>query len=244
MIGRLAPDRGVGVGHGAEHVVVVLEDVGVDRTELDTGVGGVLPQLAVVVDVIPRDVQRDLWRHARQEIDHRGVGDLLVRIARDAVLREDLEAGAGVAERPRRKLDALRAQRLLDVVHARLTERAHDRGDSVLPTCSVEDANELPLVVEVEDLVEHEEALVRTSAVEAGEESGHRLLPACIHVGGGHPLLGLGEIVSLDVADEQAVVASEQRVALPPRLVQGLQHLRPHRRVPGAILAEQLRSDL
>ena len=70
-------------------------------------VGGVAREVGVVVDPVPRDVQRDGRRDAREPMDLCGVGDLLVRVARHALLGEDLEAGPGVAERPRRQLDAL-----------------------------------------------------------------------------------------------------------------------------------------
>ncbi len=100
VVGGLAPDPGVGVGHRPEHVVVVLEHVGVDDADADTLVGRVLGEVAVVVDAIPRDVQRDARRHAGEPVHLRRVGDLLVRVARHALLGEHLEARPGVAERP------------------------------------------------------------------------------------------------------------------------------------------------
>src|SRR5665213_843937 len=100
MVGCLAPDGSFRIGHRTEHVVVVLEDVGVDRAELDTEIMRMLPKLAKVVDAVPWNVQRDLRSDASQPVDGRGVLDLLERIAWDACLCEYLEASARVAKRP------------------------------------------------------------------------------------------------------------------------------------------------
>ena len=68
-------------------------------------------QVGVVVDPVPRDVEGDGRRDAGEAMDLRRVGDLLVRVARHALLGEDLEARPGVAEGPRRQLDPLGSQR-------------------------------------------------------------------------------------------------------------------------------------
>ena len=68
VVGRLATDARVWVGHRAQHVVVVLEHVGVDRAELDTEVGACCRQLGEVVDAVPRDVQRDRRRDAGESV--------------------------------------------------------------------------------------------------------------------------------------------------------------------------------
>ena len=102
--------RGIRVADAAQHVVVVLEHVRVDRAQGDPKVVRRGGQRGVVVDLVPRDVQRDRRRDARVAVDLGGVGDLLVRIAGHARLREHLEARAGVAEGPRRQLDAERTQ--------------------------------------------------------------------------------------------------------------------------------------
>jgi hypothetical protein len=96
----------------AQAVVVVLEQVGVDRPDEDAEVGGVRGELVVVVDQVPRDVQRDPRGDAGERVDLRGVLELLERVAGDAGLAEDLEPGAGVAERPGGQLDGLRGQRV------------------------------------------------------------------------------------------------------------------------------------
>ena len=105
VVERLAPDAGVGVGDRAELVVVVLEDVGVDRPDPHAELGGVLGQLVVVVHLVPRDVQRHARRRPGERVHLGGVGDLLERITRYARLGEHLEPRAGVPERPRRQLD-------------------------------------------------------------------------------------------------------------------------------------------
>ena len=55
-------------------------------------------------------MERDGRRDAGEAVDLRRVRDLLVRVARDALLGEDLEPGSRVAERPRRQLDPLRPE--------------------------------------------------------------------------------------------------------------------------------------
>ena len=59
VVERLAADPRVRVADAAEHVVVVLEDVRVDRAEADAEIGGVAGQVRVVVDPVPRDVEGD-----------------------------------------------------------------------------------------------------------------------------------------------------------------------------------------
>src|SRR3954470_5920814 len=110
MVERLATHPRVGVGDAAELVVVVLEDVRVDRAQLDAVILRGRRERAEVVDLVPGDVQGDAGRDAGVLVDLRGVGDLLVRVARYARLGEDLESRAGVAEGPGRQLDVLPGQ--------------------------------------------------------------------------------------------------------------------------------------
>jgi hypothetical protein len=112
MLDGLAAHRLVGMGDAAQLVVVVLEHVGVDGTQDDASLGSVRGEVGVVVDGVPWDVQRHTRRHAGEAVHGGGVVDLLVRVARHALLGEHLEPGAGVAERPRRRLDPLRPQGL------------------------------------------------------------------------------------------------------------------------------------
>ena len=76
--------------------------------ERDAAVRGVAGEVGVVVDLVPGDVERHRRRDPGEPVDLRRVGDLLVRIARDALLGEDLEPGPRVAEGPRGQLDPLR----------------------------------------------------------------------------------------------------------------------------------------
>merc|ERR1711969_152371 len=62
------------------------------------------------------------------------------------------------------------------------------------------------LVLEVEDLTEQPEPLVGRAAVDPGEELRHLGLPPGVDVGGGHGGLGRGQVVALDVPDEQPVL--------------------------------------
>lgn len=90
------------VGERAELVLVVLEGVRVDGAELHTEALGVRSQGGEVVHQVPGgDVQRDGGGGEPGQLVHlRGIRDLLEGVARNARLREHLEAGAGVAERP------------------------------------------------------------------------------------------------------------------------------------------------
>ena len=80
MIERLAAHARVRVADAPEHVVVVLEHVGVDGAEADPDIRGVAGEVGVVVDLVPRDVERDGRRDPGEPVDLRGVGDLLVRV--------------------------------------------------------------------------------------------------------------------------------------------------------------------
>ena len=82
-----------------------------------------LAQRAEVLDAVPGDVERDRRRHAGMAVHLGCILELLVRVARHAGLGEDGEAGAGVAVRPRRRLDLLCAKSrfdLLDIDLARI----------------------------------------------------------------------------------------------------------------------------
>jgi hypothetical protein len=96
----------------------------------------------------------------------------------------------------------------------------------------------------VEDLLEEQEPLVGSPPGQPGEERGHLRLPPGVDLGGGHAGLRRGEVVRLDVADEQAVVAQEERVVAPAGVAQRGQHVRPHRAVPLDVLGHPLRPDL
>src|SRR5829696_9606998 len=69
-------------------------------------------QLAVVVDPVPRDVDRHRGTHAGEAVHLRRVGHLLERVAGHSFLREDREAGAGVTVAPGGRLHPLGTQPL------------------------------------------------------------------------------------------------------------------------------------
>jgi hypothetical protein len=96
----------------------------------------------------------------------------------------------------------------------------------------------------VEHFGERSHGLVGPGAVQGLEEGCHLLLPAGVDLGGGHAGLGGGEVLGLQIADEQAVLAQEQRVVVPAGRRQGVEHLRPDGRVPRPVLVEPVRPDL
>src|SRR5262249_37342852 len=95
---------------GPEPVVVRAEEVRVDRADAEPLRLGEPLQLAVVVDRVPRDVQRDARAAAGQAMHERGVRDALVRVASGPRPRVDVEARPRVAVAPRRRLDLELAQ--------------------------------------------------------------------------------------------------------------------------------------
>ena len=122
-------------------------------------------------------------REAGEAVHGRGVGDLLLDGARGAGGAEHLEPGAGVAEGPGGDLDGLALE-----LGGDLAERRHRQRH-----CRLRVGGGRELVLEVEHLVEQQEALVGRAAVEAGEELGHLGLPAGVDLGAGHAGLGVLE---------------------------------------------------
>src|SRR4029450_7309359 len=93
------------MGDRAELVVLILERVRVDATDPDPALGGERGEPRVVVDGIPRNVERNALRDPRVARDGGGGLDLLVSVSRHAGLREHAEPRAGVDEAPRGNLD-------------------------------------------------------------------------------------------------------------------------------------------
>src|SRR5712692_1935940 len=98
--------------------------------------------------------------------------------------------------------------------------------------------------VEVEDLVELQQPLVRPSPLEPLEEVAHLRLPAGVHLGLLYRLARRLEVVALEVADQDPGVGEEERVVAPAGRGERLAHLWPDRGVPLAILADPVRSQL
>ena len=115
MLECLPADSGVRVAEAPEPVVVVLEQVRVDRTDPEALGFGERPQLVPVVHPVPWDVEGDARTRSGQAVDERGVGDALVDRACRAGPREDMEAGARVPVAPRGRLDLEPAELLAHV---------------------------------------------------------------------------------------------------------------------------------
>ena len=114
VVDRGLTDRRVSVGEAAELVDVGLESVGVDGAERDAEGGGEGAEGGVVVDLVPRDVQRDGRGQPGEGVHLGGVRELLLDRAWGARCAEDLEAGSRVPERPRGQLDRLNGQLVSD----------------------------------------------------------------------------------------------------------------------------------
>ena len=111
VVDGLGPHRRIAVGKAAELVVVILERVAVDRSQLHSETGGVAGQGSVVVRLVPGDVQGHGGRQTGEGVDLGSVGNFFLDAAGGAGGREDLEAGTGVAEGPGRQFDALLFER-------------------------------------------------------------------------------------------------------------------------------------
>ena len=100
MVHGLGADAGVGVGEGAELIIVVLEQVGVYRADGQAQGLGVGLHLGIVVALIPGDVDRHRGAHARNPVYPSGVVQLLLQVAGHAQLLKGFEPGSGIPEAP------------------------------------------------------------------------------------------------------------------------------------------------
>ncbi len=110
MVSGLAAHDRVGVADAAQLVLRFLEEVGVDGPDAQTQGFGVASEFAVVVDLVPRNVDRHRGTHAGELVHLRRVGELFERVAGHSLLREDREAGARIAVAPGGGLQPLGAQ--------------------------------------------------------------------------------------------------------------------------------------
>ena len=81
------------MGQAAEHVFVVLKQVGIDRANFQPVAGGKLAERIPIVDAVPRNMDRDRRADPGEAVHHPGVGELFLDRARRTRLREDLEPG-------------------------------------------------------------------------------------------------------------------------------------------------------
>src|SRR4051794_30321802 len=87
------------------------------------------------------------------------------------------------------------------------------------------------------------EDLLEALQLTFGEVLRHVRLPAGVDVARVHRRHRALEALGLEVADEQPVLAQEQRVVRPARLAQRVQHLRPDLAVAGLVLVQPLGPD-
>ena len=92
VVDRALARRRIGRGEGAELVLLVLEGIGVDRAERYTVLLGVGAQSAVVVDLVPRNVQGHRRGQTRVTVHLSRIRNLLERVAWRAGRREDAKA--------------------------------------------------------------------------------------------------------------------------------------------------------
>src|SRR5262245_37515793 len=97
------------------------------------------------------------------------------------------------------------------------------------------------LIVEIEHFGKQVHVPVRAAV---DEEVRHFRLPACVDLGGVHLRERPVEVVGAQVADQQPVLAQEERVVGPPGVPQRGQHVRPDPGMAAPVLLQPLRLDL
>src|SRR6476619_1112850 len=105
VLERPGADVGARVAEAAEPILVRAEQIRVDRAEPDTLRLRIASQRSVVLDHIPRNVQRDRRAAAGETVDQRGVGPPLVDGPGGTRPRVDVEPRPGVPVPPRGGLD-------------------------------------------------------------------------------------------------------------------------------------------
>src|SRR6516162_154432 len=95
--------------------------------------------------------------------------------------------------------------------------------------------------VQVEDLGDPLEPLIRRPAVQLGEVRRHLRLPAPVDCGSRHPVECGLVVIGFQITDQEPVLGEEEAVVTPPSIVQRCQHLRPHRFMPSPVLLQPLR---
>jgi len=94
-------------------------------------------------------------------------------------------------------------------------------------------------LVEVEDLLQLEHPLIGVTAAQAFKERRHGVLPARIDLLAGRAIeRSLETLGRLVIAEEEAVIAQEERIVVLPVAAQCLQHLGPHRPMSGLVFFE------
>ncbi len=105
MFQRLTSNGRIRVAQAAKPVDVILEEVWVDSTYPDALSFGEPYEFLPVVDLVPRDMDRDARAGPGQLMDERRVRNPLMDRARRAWPWIGMEASAGIAIPPRRRLD-------------------------------------------------------------------------------------------------------------------------------------------
>ena len=107
VVDGLGADALVAVAEGSELVVVVLEDVGVDRPDGYAVVGGVCSKVGEVIHAVPGDMEGDARRDTGVGVYLSGVFQLFIGGARYAAGGEHFKPCARVSERPGGEFDGL-----------------------------------------------------------------------------------------------------------------------------------------
>jgi hypothetical protein len=76
------------------------------------------------------------------------------------------------------------------------------------------------------------------------EERRHLRLPALVHLALRHAIKSRLKVVRFQVADEQSLLAQEERLIVPAGVAQGLEHVRPDLCVAAFIFVQPIGFDL
>jgi hypothetical protein len=96
----------------------------------------------------------------------------------------------------------------------------------------------------MEDLIERAHCLIGTALSKFLEEILHRGLPSCVHLRRIHRRPRGLEVVAFEVADEQSVVAQEQRVVVPPCGAERSLHVGPDLLMAAAIFRDPILTNM
>src|SRR6266849_335106 len=94
------------------------------------------------------------------------------------------------------------------------------------------------LNLQVKNFLQRLHGAIRQRAIWLNEEVTHLALPAVVDFAFGHASPSALKVFRLEIADEKAIVAQEQRVIVPSGFAKGRQHLRPHAAMATLVLLE------
>src|SRR5580693_8752660 len=91
----------------------------------------------------------------------------------------------------------------------------------------------------MKNLFERGHGLVGQEALGLHEESGHLALPAFVHFARSHTGACALEVFGLEITDQEAICAEEERIVVPAGFAEGADHFWPNRTVAFFVFGEK-----